>query len=290
MHRPPRVSVIIPAFDAESTIRDQLLALRAQTTTTFEVVVADNGSTDSTAEVVGSLASELPALRLVDASQRRGVSHARNVGAAHARGDLLLICDADDVVAPQWVEAMVRGLEQHDVVGGVCEVTSLNDPQVVDWRGVPATDELPIAAGFLPYAIGATTGVRRSAFERLGGWDPRFASGGDDIDFSWRAQLAGLSLGFAPEAVVAYRYRGDLGSLWRQFYRYGSAGALLYRRYRRHGARRRPLWVTARSWAWVMIHLPDLARGPSRRGNLIRATATLCGRLAGSIRNRVLYL
>ena len=59
----------------------------------------------------------------------------------------------------------------------------------------------------LPFAVGANVGVTRACFEALDGWSEEYICGGDDIDFSWRAQQAGFRLGMAPQAVIDYRYR-----------------------------------------------------------------------------------
>ena len=110
----PAVSVVIPVLNGAATISQQLAALAGQTYRgPMEVLVADNGSTDATVEVVQALSGRLPGLRLVDASARVGTNHARNAGAAAAGGDLLAFCDADDVAAPGWLAGLVAGLEDH---------------------------------------------------------------------------------------------------------------------------------------------------------------------------------
>ena len=81
------VSVVIPALNVADTIGQQLDGLACQNFNgNWEVIVADNGSTDSTREVVESFADRLPALKVIDASDRRGINHARNVGSQAARG------------------------------------------------------------------------------------------------------------------------------------------------------------------------------------------------------------
>ena len=99
------ISVVIPAFNAETTIADQLGAIARQSDgVALEVIVADNGSSDATRTVVETWSERLP-VRLVDASARRGPAAARNIGASSARGDLLIFTDADDVVMPGWLQA-----------------------------------------------------------------------------------------------------------------------------------------------------------------------------------------
>ncbi|HEY4573152.1 MAG TPA: glycosyltransferase family A protein, partial [Thermoanaerobaculia bacterium] len=102
-----KLSVVIPCLNAAATLGVQLAALTRQSWPGgWEVIVADNGSTDGSREIVESYRGRLPGLALVDASDRRGQAHARNLGAAAATGDALLFCDADDEVAPGWMEAL----------------------------------------------------------------------------------------------------------------------------------------------------------------------------------------
>src|SRR4051812_42896987 len=111
------LSVIIPCYNAAETIGVQLDALTTQPCAEpFEIIVADNGSTDGTRGVVFRHQAHFPHLRIVDASARRGSACARNVGARMAAGDKLAFCDADDEVAPRWVAAISEALDRHDFV------------------------------------------------------------------------------------------------------------------------------------------------------------------------------
>src|SRR3954447_18669638 len=98
------ITVAIPMRDAAATIGAQLEALAAQEYDgEWEVLVADNGSTDASGQVVREFAGRLPRLRILDASERRGVSHARNLALSEARGAVLAMSDADDVVDRGWL-------------------------------------------------------------------------------------------------------------------------------------------------------------------------------------------
>lgn len=291
MSQAVEVSVVMPCLDAKGTIEAQLRALAGQRTSArWEVIVSDNGSTDGSQQIVKRWQARLPDLRLIDSSSRRGVSAARNAGARAARGELILICDADDIVSEHWIAAMVRAARQFDLVGGSVEESSLNPPGLRFWRGELPRDRLLISLRFLPFAMGCNVGMRRAVFEALGGWDERYVGGCDDVDFSWRAQLGGFTLGFAPDAVIAYRHRRGLTALCRQFYRYGLSHAVLYRQYRSHGATARPLWLVLRSWAWLLLHAADLVRSSKLRGRWLRAAALNCGQVRGSIKQRVCSL
>jgi glycosyltransferase involved in cell wall biosynthesis len=287
-HRPALVSVVVPVLDGAATIEVQLAALAGQTYDgPWEVVVADNGSVDGTPDVVRSWADKLP-VRVVDASAERGINPARNAGAAAAAGDLVVFCDADDEVDAGWVAAMAAAAEDADVLGGRLDDASLNDDVVATWRPHNAGDDLPVALRFLPFAVGANCGAWRDVIERLGGFDPEYRRGGADVEFFWRAQLAGYRLAFVPDAVVRYRHRSGLRALARQFFRYGMADAQLYRAFRHAGLRRDSAGEVWRAWRLVAVHALK-GRDPGRRGEGLRLAAQRAGRLRGSLRQRVMF-
>ena len=287
----PTVSVVIPVLNGEATLGQQLHALAGQSYGgPWEAVVADNGSTDGTAELVEAWADRLPRLRLVEASGRRSTNHARNVGAAAAVGGLIAFCDADDVATPGWLAAMVAGLDHHDLVGGRLDEEALNDPAARAWRWTRTAAELPRALRFLPYATSANIAVRADVLRALGGWNEDFVRGGSEVELCWRAQLASYRLGYVPEAVILYRHRSTRRAFLHQQYEYGRAEVQLYRAFRDRGIPRQRVSRACWAWGWSMVHLPDLLRSPVDQGRWLRRTAFRAGRLHGSIRFRALCL
>ncbi|AVT32558.1 hypothetical protein C6361_27305 [Plantactinospora sp. BC1] len=286
---PGLVSVIMPARNGAATIGAQLAALARQTYPgRWELVVVDNGSTDGTPELVAAFADRLPGLRLHRAGARAGTSYARNEGCRVSRGELLLFCDQDDVVAPDWVAGMVRGLAEFPAVGGHVERRLLNDDVSLATRPEKPAGSLQSGFDFLPYALGANCGVRRTVFEELGGFDPAYRYGSDEVSFFWRAQLAGYPIGALPDAVVHYRLRRRLPEMARQYYSYGLSHPRLYRDFAAAGLPRsvRP---AAREWRWLLRHLPDLVRSRKARAVWVTRCAMRCGRIVGSLRNRVVF-
>ena len=285
---PRLVSVVIPTYNAVDTLGAQLDALEGQDYDgAFEVVIADNGSTDGLAEFVSARSSRIP-VAVVDASDRRGVSHARNVGCRESKGELVVICDADDVVVPGWLRALVAVAVTAECVGGSLDATTLNDASTIAWRFPHRPDKLPVKLRFLPYAHGCNIAVWRDVVESLGGWEESYQGGGEDVDFSWRLQLAGGRLAVAPDAVVHYRHRETAGGLADQMAGYAQADVLLYRRFRELGARRRPVSAAARDLWWLLSRLPLLRRSDVR-GLWANRWGQLRGRVAGSVRYRVFY-
>jgi len=285
---PPRlVSVVVPVLNEVADLPEQLAGLAAQTYCgPWELIVCDNGSDDGTVELAASWRSRLPQLRTVDASDRRGLNHARNVGVAHARGDFVAFCDGDDVVDAAWLAALVAAAPVADIVGGAVPVRSLGGPNP---QPKPVPDRLPTKHDFLLGVSGGNCGVWRDVATALG-WDERFLFGGSDIEFSWRAQLGGYRIAYAPEAVVDARAPDDLGALARQWYRYGESGATLFLVFRHCGMARSRTVEAVRVWAWLLLHLGDLSKLPDARREWVRVASYRVGRLAGSIRERTRFL
>ncbi len=281
----PSVSVIIPARNAAATIGEQLAALAAQDYGgEWEVVVADNGSRDGTAEVAASYADRLPGLRVVDASHKVGANAARNAGASAARGEFLLFCDADDAVCGGWLSAMTEGLTHFGAVGGRFEPL-----HAAALREVPHVDrDLPFALGHLPTAYSSNMGVRRETWASLGGFNESYPLYGDDVEFCWRLQLAGESLAFVSDAGVRYRERTVLVPWLRQWHRIGRGDCRLYRDFRATGVRRDARRAAA-VWFWITTRSPAVPFNRSLRTRWLRQMAHRVGRLSGCLAFRVWF-
>ena len=229
----PVLSVIIACLDAAETLGTQLDALARQSgPVPWEVIVADNGSTDGSLDIARAYHGRLPGLRIVDASTQPGAGPARNLGVQAARGRWIAFCDADDEVAPDWIAALCRALERHRFVAGRFEQDRLNDARVLRSRSLPQHEGLQTSPGGpgLPHAGGGNLGMHREDFLRVGGFDPavRWL---EDTDLSWRAQLAGVPLAFCPDVVVHVRLRRTFRSMFLQGMHYGFAQAVLEERY-----------------------------------------------------------
>lgn len=98
-----KFSVVIPAYNASATIAATLDSCFQQTYTSFEVIVVNDGSTDSTLQ---TLEPFLPAITLINLEKNKGVSYARNAGWAVAAGDYVLFLDSDDLFHPQKLEIL----------------------------------------------------------------------------------------------------------------------------------------------------------------------------------------
>ncbi|MGO4612690.1 glycosyltransferase family 2 protein [Nocardia sp. 2YAB30] len=285
----PEVSVIIPARNAADTLGDQLAALAGQTYDgRWEIIVVDNGSQDATTDIAESWRRHLPHLRVLHAPGTHSAARARNVGARASRGDLLLFCDADDVVDREWVTQLAKGLRDFPTVAGAVERCSLNPAAQLAWRPTRPTDTLPNHFRFLPYGQGANCGIRRHIWREIAGFDEQFRHS-EDVAFFWRIQLARYEIGFAPDAVVSYRYRSTLRATIRQNFNYGRSHAQLYRRFAAAGMPRRRV-AAIQEWWWITTHTPQALGSRQARGVWLARAARCIGRLIGSLQHRTLYL
>jgi glycosyltransferase involved in cell wall biosynthesis len=284
-----KLSVVIPCLNGAATIGETLESLASQSWDgEWEVLVADNGSDDGTAEVLERYRARLPSLRVVDASQRRGQSYAMNTGAAAAAGEWLAFCDADDVVGEGWLEAVTRALEQHELIAYAQEEARLNPPWLQESRERIFTSSLPTTwfPPYVPFTGAGCMAMHRSVFAALEGFDETISL--EDLDFCIRAHLKGIQLVLAPRAILHYRYRQSYGEIFRQARTYGLGIAAVQRRYKQPGDRfpKQRVWLLT-GWRPVLWRLPRAFRR-AHRAKIAWQLGWQLGRYQGSLRYRVL--
>lgn len=226
----PSFSVIVCTRNGRARISKCLRAVAALASGPHECVVVDDGSTDGTADLV---ARNFPSVRLLRLSPS-GLSAARNAGAAAASGEWLAFTDDDCEPDIEWLSRLGPACRsgRHAAVGGPNlppPPQSWQEAVVCAAPGAPShvmlTDE---EAEHLP---GCNLVVAKSAFERIGGFDPVFHTAGDDVDFCWRLRDAGYRLGFVPGAFVWHWRRPSVRAFLRQQIGYGKAERLLLRKH-----------------------------------------------------------
>ncbi len=287
-----RLSVIIPCYNAAACIGAQLEALATQAWPfgdSWEVIIADNGSTDGSRQIIESYRPRFAHFQLVQ-ENRRGPAFARNTAAQLATGEALLFCDADDLAAPGWLAAMATALEQAEFVAGALEHDHLNPAWAVTARGRQQVSGLERLwyVDFRPYAFGANLGIRRELHNQLGGFDSSFDRSAEDIDYCWRAQELGLQLHFVPSAIMHYRLRDTLGGIFRQAQIYGEGQTQLYHKWRNRGMPEvGPAWkVGAKSWLAMTTRFPLMLRGKVDQARSAERLGWQIGLLRGSLRHR----
>ena len=215
----PRVSVVICAYNAAETIEDCLASVDALTYPDFEVIVVNDGSRDRTSEIAQGHAG----VRVFDIPNG-GLSAARNVGLAHATGQIVAYTDADTRVDRDWLTYLVQPFLTSDVVGsGGPNVVPADDPPMAQCiaRAPGGPTHVLLDDRTAEHVPGCNMAFTRDALVAIGGFNPVYLRAGDDVDLCWRLQARGWKIGFAASALVWHHHRSSVKAYWRQQVGYG---------------------------------------------------------------------
>lgn len=287
-----KLSVILPCLNCESVISTQLSALEQQRCDQpWEIIIADNGSTDKTLDIVHKYQSRMPHLRVVDSSARPGAGAARNLAVPLAKGDYIVFCDADDEVCPGWLQALANALNNHYLVAGTLDLLKLNeawripDHHHFGTRVSPHTETLPYRhAPHLRHAPAANLAIHKDLHSKIKGFDESIVFN-QDMDYCLRLQQLGYPLTFVPEAVINYRLRHSMAETYRQMYRWGKYSVLVYRKHLGDKDIVQQLRFLFGGWRY----LPGNVLRLRRRSDLFDLVGWLGGRL-GEMHGCLLYL
>ena len=212
-HTPPLVSILTPAYNSAAYIEETIGSVRGQTFPNFEMIVADDGSTDGTIDVVRRVADGDPRVVIVS-SPHGGPAAARNAAITVARGRFFALLDSDDTWMPDYLSEQLEIANRYPSAG-VVTPNGINRGGELDGRPLwPATEGLRTLALHdmivEDNAVCVMALFRREVVERSGGFDPRF-TGNEDYEFWLRAANAGF--GFVQNRRPLCRYRRRPGSL-----------------------------------------------------------------------------
>lgn len=220
----PKISVVVCSYNGSATIRECLEELKKVNYPNYEIIVVNDGSTDSTAEIAQEYS-----VRLIS-TPNRGLSSARNTGIHAATGEIVAFIDDDAYPDPHWLHYLAHAFQTTDHAG----IGGPNIPPKGD--GIIAESVANAPGGPLHVLItdriaehipGCNMAFRREALLEVGGFDPTYRAAGDDVDLCWKIQGTGKTIGFHPSAVVWHHRRNSVKAYWKQQKGYGKAEALL---------------------------------------------------------------
>jgi glycosyltransferase involved in cell wall biosynthesis len=200
----PRISVVMPAYNAERTLGAAATSVLWQTYDDLELLIVDDGSEDATRRIAESLSGPVRVLH----GENGGVAAARNRALAEARGELIALCDADDILLPRHLEALVAVFDEH---GGIatsnCYWLFPNgiDPRRVRYKGGFPGPERQRLAILEQNFVSVQSIFPRSLVDEIGPFDEdrRWA---EDWDFWLRAIFAGRRIHLQPRPLALYRW------------------------------------------------------------------------------------
>lgn len=214
------ISVIVPAYNAEKTIEACLDALSNQDyKDKCEIIVIDDGSTDSTPELV----SKYTNVRYIS-QKNTGPAAARNIGAFEAKGDIILFTDSDCAPEKNWITEMLKPFK--------------SNPDVVGVKGRYKTKQREITARFvqleyedkycymqknnyIDFIDTYSAGFRKEIFLEMGGYDTEFpVACAEDIELSYRLSRKGYKMVFNPNAIVYHIHPNKLKHYLQKKYKF----------------------------------------------------------------------
>lgn len=208
----PKVSVVVCALNEAPTLQRTVEQLKSTLPADSEIVVVDDGSTDGGADF---LKTEDTSIRLLQ-TQRLGAARARNWGATHAQGDIIIFADAHIDTPPGWWKPLVTALEDPKI-GAVNPVVSVmgkptsrgfgyrfKDAKLsIEWLGQQEKNPYPV-----PLLTACCLAMRRDTFDATGGFDSGLRRwGSEDSELSLRLWLLGYELQLVPQTEIAHLFR-----------------------------------------------------------------------------------
>ncbi len=226
----PLVSIVIPNWNGVHHLPTCLESLRCQTFRDFEVIVADNGSTDGSLEL---LACHYPEVQVLTLGENRGFAGACNAGIKSAQGEFVVLLNNDTETDPHWLDEIVAAFQRHPEAGIVASKMLLFDRRDIfhtagDFyrvdgipgnRGVWQRDEGQYDREEAVFsACGGSAVYQKAMLDQVGLLDEDFFFSCEDVDLAWRAQLACWRCVYAPCAVVYHKLSATGGGVTASFY------------------------------------------------------------------------
>lgn len=245
----PRFSVIIVSWNALEHLKNYLPSVVATEYQDFEIILADNASTDGSREWVEA---QYPEVKITTFDKNYGYCGGNNRAVPHATGDILLFLNNDVRVEPDWLDAIVHCFSDEKVAAVQPKMLSDEQPDYFEYAGAAGgyLDRFgyPFCRGRIfdsvekdegqyddqaeiLWASGAALAIRKDIFEQLDGFDEEFEFHMEEIDLCWRLWNSGYKVRFCPKSVVYhlgggsmpmgsprkvyYNYRNNLKMLWK---------------------------------------------------------------------------
>ena len=220
----PSVLVVVVTRNSRTNLDECLGSMSAQTYEPFRILVVDSGSTDGTVE---HIRSGYPAVGVLETGRNVGYRTGNRIGMADGKDDYVVVCNDDVEVDPQWLSSMVSAMERNPEFGLVTpRILFFHDRgrinvagNTLHYSGVYGARGANDAAMThdSPCELAAVSGccfmIRRAVLDEIGGFsedldehDTGWHASFEDLDLSWRAQIAGYRIGYIPDSMVYHKY------------------------------------------------------------------------------------
>ena len=217
-----KVSIYIPVYNGEKTIKEVINSVKSQSFSFDEVIVINDCSTDNTEEILKTF----PEIKIINNKNNKGLSYCRNIAINETLNEIIAAIDADVVLNEYWSENIIKNLKDDTVMcGGNLSEKYINN-NYNNWRSVNYMqnwgNEDTINPSFL---YGCNTIQLKNIWKKVGGYDEKLKSNGEDIDYSRRIKnLGNYDLFYNSKAKCLHLQNDDLTSISKRVWRYHSYG------------------------------------------------------------------
>ncbi|MFH1510163.1 MAG: glycosyltransferase [Candidatus Woesearchaeota archaeon] len=212
------VSVVVPARNAAGTIGKCITSLlRQESKNPYEILVVDNGSTDSTAAIAKSFGKKISVI----SEKEMGSYKARNKGISKARGKIIAFTDSDCIANQNWLANIIKSLKEPGilVVGGRIQAYKPRG-LIQEYCARFEHDQETYIYSVHPFCATANMAARKKELKKIGYFDQKLLSGGD-YDLCKRLLTNPKQIAYAPDATVHHIYKNSIGNLVHKHYTYG---------------------------------------------------------------------
>ncbi|TPQ25493.1 poly-beta-1,6-N-acetyl-D-glucosamine synthase [Methylomonas koyamae] len=263
----PPVSILIPCYNEGDNVRETIEYLLHQQYPNYEIIAVNDGSKDNTLEILHELADRHAQIRVVNLASNQGKAVGLRTAALLANSEILIGIDGDALLAPNATAWIVKHFLEDPHVGAVTgnprirnRSTLLGKIQVGEFSAIVGMiKRAQRSYGHVFTISGVIAGFRKTALHDVGYWSPDMVT--EDIDISWKMQLAGWAIRFEPNALCWVLMPETLKGLWKQRSRWAQGGVEVLLRYFRPLLRWRsrgmwPLYLEcciSLSWAFLVV-------------------------------------
>ena len=243
----PKVSVLLPCYNEEANVDETIYHLFKQNYPFMEVIAINDGSKDDTASRLDALVLQYPALKVLHQANQ-GKASAMNNGLSHATGDIIVGIDGDAILDYDAIGYKVSGVTGNPRVR--TRSTAIGKIQTGEFSAIIGLIKRAQRIYGMVFTIsGVICAFRRKALEEVGGWNTDMIT--EDIDVSWRLQLAGGQVRYEPRAMCWVLMPETLRGLFKQRLRWAQGGGEVFLRYFTQTIR----WKNRRFWLLMLEYI-----------------------------------
>lgn len=216
-----KVSIYIPAYNAEETIEKSLNSIFAQTMAFDEVIVINDFSKDNTLKIV----EQYKDIKIINNIKNEGLSFCRNKGIELSRNNLVAAIDADVILDQSWLENIIKNFRDNIVMCGGSMIEKYSKNKFNEWRALYYSQNWgDNNLKNPPFLFGCNTIQKKDIWIKVNGYDVKFKTNGEDVDYSNKIRSTGFDIFYCKTSKCYHLQNDNLETLTKRVWRYHSYG------------------------------------------------------------------